>query len=422
VSLLSLIGGRWPGLVAAAMSGAVWLTIELMTNTGYSSLWIPYWNGLVRLMIFCLVSVLISEVAERKRVERALEHQRSILQSILDSLKEGVIVAGHGGELLLMNPAAESLLDVEDAKPATCHELLAASLGNRLGALRIGEDALSRALSGELVPEAELFLHDPATPDRWLRIHGRPWLDPDGRNHGSMVVLSDITASRNLERQIAEVSDREQRRLGEDLHDGLCQHLVSTTFVARMLADKLTGRDLPEARDAARIAELLDESITQAKDVARGLYLVPPEMGGLVSALEELAAQVRTRFPVNFTFTDHSVTPLTEITVMNDLFRIAQEAVSNAVKHAAARNIGVALETTATGSSLRIQDDGRGMSTFGSDERGLGLHMMRYRARIIGAELKIMSTPGAGTLVTCVLPRWPVSVNPPEAKAHAVSA
>jgi glucose-6-phosphate-specific signal transduction histidine kinase len=191
-------------------------------------------------------------------------------------------------------------------------------------------------LRGEAVSESELFLHGPGSQDRWLRIHGRPWLDPAGRNHGSMAVLSDITARRNLERQIAEVSDREQRRLGQDLHDGLCQHLVSTTFAARMLADKLAAHGLPEAQDATRIADLLDESITQAKDVARGLYLVQLEMGGLASALEELAAQVRTRFQVNCTFTDRSVTPLTEVAVMNDLFRIAQEAAGKPCRRAPA--------------------------------------------------------------------------------------
>jgi len=419
VSLAAWKGGRRYGLATAGISGLIWLVIELMTNTGYSSAWIPYWNGLVRLVIFSAIAILIAEVVERKRVEAALEHQRGILQSILDSLKEGVIVADHDGRLLLINPAAEALLDVEAAKPVTCAELVACSLKDRFTTARTGEDALSRSLRGELVPEAEFLLHQGAGKDRWLRIHGRPWLDPDGHHHGSMVVLSDITSPRNLERQIAEVSDREQRRLGQDLHDGLCQQLVSATFAARTLADKLSARGLPEAGDAQRIGELLDESITQAKDVARGLYLVPLEMGGLISALEELTDQVRDRFQKNCTFTDRSRTPLTEVAVMNDLFRIAQEAVINAIKHAAARSICITLETSATGICLRIQDDGRGMPAPDDSERGLGLHMMRYRARIIGAELRIDSTRGEGTTVTCTLPRWEEPAPAPAEKTHA---
>jgi signal transduction histidine kinase len=311
------------------------------------------------------------------------------------------------------------LLDVEAAKPATCAELIRSSLGNRFTTPRVGEDALSRSLRGELVPEAELLLRSAASKDRWLRVHGRPWLDPDGRNHGGMVVLSDITAPRNLERQIAEVSDREQRRLGQDLHDGLCQDLVSTTFAARTLADKLSARELPEARDAQRSGDLLDESITQAKDVARGLYLVPLEMGGLISALEELAEQTSSRFQKNCTFTDRSTIPLTQVDTMNDLFRIAQEAVSNAIKHAGSRNISLSLESNAREVCLRIQDDGRGMVSPGNTERGLGLHMMRYRARIIGAELQINSAPGEGTAVVCTFPCWQDSARAPATKAHA---
>ena len=187
-----------------------------------------------------------------------------------------------------------------------------------------------------------------------------------------------------------------------------------------MLADKLSARGLPETHDAARIADLLDESITQAKDVARGLYLVQLEMGGLASALEELATQVRTRFQLDCTFTDHSVTPLAEVSLMNDLFRIAQEAVSNAAKHAEGRSVAITLENSPTETRLRIEDDGSGMPTVKAREHGLGLHMMRYRARMIGADLRITSRPGMGTVVTCTLPRWLNALETPP-PAHALT-
>ena len=141
-----------------------------------------------------------------------------------------------------------------------------------------------------------------------------------------------------LGRQVAEASDREQRRLGEDLHDGLCQHLVSTAFAARGLVAKLAERSLPEAQDASEIAELLGESIAQARDVARGLYLVPLEAGGLRLG----ARRIRRRTCVHATRSPASSSRRPpsrslEETVVTNLFRIAQEAVNNAIKHAQAR-------------------------------------------------------------------------------------
>ena len=150
-----------------------------------------------------------------------------------------------------------------------------------------------------------------------------------------MFVLISGLASEVLERKRAEArlreaneeitaaSDREQRRLGEDLHDGLCQHLVSTAFAARKLSAKLTERALPEAGDATEIADLVAQAIAQAREVARGLYLVPLEEGGLASALEQLALQVRTRHRLPCEFAEKGrLPPLDESAAVN-LFRIA---------------------------------------------------------------------------------------------------
>jgi signal transduction histidine kinase len=204
-----------------------------------------------------------------------------------------------------------------------------------------------------------------------------------------------------LGRQIAEASDREQRRLGEDLHDGLCQHLVSTAFAARGLAAKLTERALPEAEDAAEIAELLGASISQARDVARGLCLVPLEAGGLASALEELATHVRSRHRIACQFVDKASVPALEEGVGTNLFRIAQEAVNNAIKHAQASHITVTLSAHPEQIALEIEDDGKGVQPGAEPARGMGLHIMNYRARMVGAALTVGHRPGGGTKVSC---------------------
>jgi signal transduction histidine kinase len=219
-----------------------------------------------------------------------------------------------------------------------------------------------------------------------------------------------------LGRQVAEASDREQRSLGQDLHDGLCQHLVSTAFAARGLAAKLTDRSLPEAEDASEIAELLGASISQARDVARGLCLVPLEAGGLASALDELATHVCSHHQINCQFIEKAPVQALEETVGANLFRIAQEAVNNAIKHSQARRITITLSADPVQMRLDIEDNGEGFQQCGDSARGLGLHIMNYRARMIGAALTIASPPGGGTQVTCLLRRS--NLKAPVADSH----
>jgi two-component system sensor kinase FixL len=398
ICLVTWKGGRGMGLATAIVCGAVWLFVELETDTAYARSFIPYWNSLVRLAIFILVALLISEVVERRRAETALkktrdelEHQRSILQSILDSMGEGVMVADGAGRLLLLNPAAEKMLgiDAREPRPATWQELQQRCLCSRLAAPPAGEHPLARAMRGEAVNSAEFFISHPDSPDGlWLLANGCPWLN----------------ARRNLERQIAAVSDREQQKLGQDLHDGLSQRLAGMSFAARVLADKLEERRLPEAEAAAKIAESLIESISQAKDIARGLYLVQLDSGGLAAALEELAAHAAASFGLDCRFIDRTAVPIGEGLAAVDLFRIAQEAVNNAARHARPKHVTIMLESDDEHISLSVEDDGCGLPENVDKPRGMGLHIMNYRARMIGASCEVKAAPAGGTVVACRLP------------------
>jgi signal transduction histidine kinase len=290
-------------------------------------------------------------------------------------------------------------------------------------------------MRGEAVDGEEVFLQPSASTEGvWLLVTGRPLRDRRGHNAGGVIVFTDITGRKALERQIAEASDREQRRLGEDLHDGLCQHLVSTAFAARNLASKLTSRSGPEAKDAGRLADLLGEAISQARNVARGLYVVSLEAGGLASALEEFALQVSSRYGLTCQFVEKSPVPVLEQSVVTSLFRIAQEAVNNASKHAQPTRITITLSADPQRVRLEIEDDGIGFRAgpgFSQpadslpDQRriggsaaitateaakreadheipyGMGLRLMNYRARMVGATLDIGPRCGGGTIVTC---------------------
>ncbi len=450
--------GRWAGLGMAVASGACWLGAELLGHARYTNPLVPYWNGLIRTLLFSLIAALEWEVLERKRVERGLreakaeleqrvrertaqlralnasleqqvaersaaaeerarrlaqseadlQKQTGILESILNSMGDGVVVADSQGRLVHINTAARRILRVPsaDTDVVAWLETQESFLPDSPTEPARHENPLLRAVRGQAVDGAEMLLHHANLPARvWLSVNGRPLVDPAGNVTGGVIVVSDISARKSLERQIAEISDREQRRLGEDLHDGLCQYLVSVAFAARKLAARLAEQGLHEAEEASQIAELLGESIAQARAVARGLYLVPLEAGGLRSALEEFVMQVRSRHRIGCDFVERVTVPIVDTMLVTALFRIAQEAVNNAVKHARARQITVTLAADAEQIRLTVEDDGTGLPPAPEKPRGMGMHLMNYRARMMGAALDIGPRAGGGTIVNCALRR-----------------
>ena len=208
-----------------------------------------------------------------------------------------------------------------------------------------------------------------------------------------------------LEQQILEISDREQARIGQDIHDGLCQQLIGLAFSANSLQQSLVTQGRSEAGVARKICHLLDEAITEARSVCRGLYPVRLETEGLVPALEELARTTSERFKVECVCEVESRQLQCNIVTATHLYRIAQEAVNNAVKHSSGRCISIHLHGGEGAIELRIQDDGHGLPAESERHAGMGLHIMDYRARRIGGVLDIGSN-GTGTLVVCrVRPR-----------------
>jgi signal transduction histidine kinase len=207
-----------------------------------------------------------------------------------------------------------------------------------------------------------------------------------------------------LERQILEISDREQARIGQDIHDGLCQQLIGMAFNANSLEQSLSSQARPEAATARKICFLLDEAITEARRVCRGLYPVRLETEGLVPALEELAHTVTERFSLRCECELQSRRLICDVTTATHLYRIAQEAVNNAVKHSGARHLCIRLSTNESGLELQIRDDGKGIQAGHGRPGGMGLHIMDYRARTIGGSLEIHGN-GVGTSVCCRVPQ-----------------
>jgi len=215
-------------------------------------------------------------------------------------------------------------------------------------------------------------------------------------------IARDITERKRLEREILEISSREQRRIGHDLHDGVCQQLAAIAYRMDILAEQLQEKGVAESSEAERVGGLVNEAINQTRGVARGLFPISLEENGLVSALEELAVNTSNLFKVQCQFSAEGPLPQAENGVALHLYYIAQEAVLNAAKHSRAGNISISLTRANDRFILAIRDDGSGFELSDHGFRGMGIRIMRYRARVIGATLDLKSQPGQGTQISCV--------------------
>ena len=207
-----------------------------------------------------------------------------------------------------------------------------------------------------------------------------------------------------LQKELLETSEREQRRIGLDLHDGLCQHLTGTALAGHLLGQKLAEKSLPESASANRLVELVEEAIELTRTLSRGLHPAAVQGGNLADNFQELAADTRERFKVVCQFECHQAEPLRDAGVATHLYRIAQEAVANAVRHGKAGHIKIGLDFAGGDHVLTVTDDGTGLPENAWSGKGLGLRLMAYRADLIGAAFRIERLPARGTRVTCVLP------------------
>ncbi len=207
-----------------------------------------------------------------------------------------------------------------------------------------------------------------------------------------------------LERELLAVSEREQRRIGHDIHDSLCQHLTATAIAGEVLREKLEAKEQPEAADARCLIALVEEGISLARSMARGLAPIELEEDGLMAAFHDMAHTTGERFRIDCRFECKDPVYVHDLAVAGHLFRIAQEAVTNAIKHGRARLVVIALSSTPAEIRLAVRDDGSGFPEPAPEARGMGMHIMRHRARMIGAQIQIRRAQ-PGTLVECVLRR-----------------
>lgn len=229
-----------------------------------------------------------------------------------------------------------------------------------------------------------------------------PIKDPAGKVVGIASIARDVTEQKTLQRAVLEIASQEQRRIGQDLHDGAGQELTGLAMLSQRLTAILEERSVPEVGMAAKITDGLEEVLRAVRILSRGLVPVQLDSEGLMAALADLAARTSEMHDVICTFQCDEPVCIPNNDVATNLYRMSQEAVTNAIKHGSAKNIVISLAVDGDRVTLKVADDGTGLKQ--SQEpttAGAGLRIMRYRAQLIGAELAVVSNGCQGTEVRC---------------------
>jgi PAS domain S-box-containing protein len=326
------------------------------------------------------------------------------LRAILQTAVEGIVTIDEQGIIESMNPAAEKIFgfkaeevigkNVSALMPSPYREEHDSHMANylRTGHARIigiGREVVGQRKDGSIFP-MDLAVSEVHLANRRLFTG----------------FIRDITERKRLEKEILEISDRERQRIGQDLHDGLCQHLAGIELMSQVLEQKLAAYSPTDAPRAGEVARHVRDAISQTRSLARGLSPVTLESEGLASALQELAANAEKMFGIACRVEVGEPAPVEKSPVATHLYRIAQEAVSNAIKHGKARQILIRLESAAGRTVLCIADNGTGFPPALPKAKGMGLRIMEYRAGIIGGRLSI-DNGATGATVICSVPASP---------------
>ena len=342
---------------------------------------------------------------QNEELQRAHAEVETLLMkytALYDFAPTGYFTLDREGTIRGLNLAGASLLGMERSK-----------LVNRRFCLFIAAEKrpaftafLRNAFESGTKEVCETSLQQEGKPPRWV------WIEACGAVSGQECHLAamDITGRKEaetdrarLEHQVQAASEREQQCIGESLQEDLCQRLVGIEAATAGLAKALKATARPESRLASDIAAEVHEALQQARRFADMLQPVSLLEQGLVAAIEHLAVHVQERSGIRCHFQGEDLPGIAAADATH-LYRIAQEALNNAVQHATASQIDIGLSRNSRSLTLTIADDGSGMAEPSEQGSGLGLQIMRYRSDLLGAALTIQSKPEKGTVVTCCYP------------------
>jgi PAS domain S-box-containing protein len=340
----------------------------------------------------------ITEVTEQRAQRDTLRTQARILET----MREGVVLVDAANMVIrLTNPTFDRLFGYRTGElighsveplislPGTQRKRFERGLRdhNRMGAAPIEFECI-RQDGTRFIASCVLSPLSMGGTDHWL------------------AVINDVTERKRLERGIIEIANREQQRIGSDLHDGLGQELTGIALMLRRVAAQLTKEKSSARLDVEDVIGLVNHAIENTRSLARGLSPVSAQSGGLSAALGALATRASDRYGVRVEFRDKLTVPLElNEAYATHLYRIAQEALTNVVRHSLASEVAICLEAVGDELQLRVDDNGRGFTHQPpGGAAGLGLKMMRYRAQMLGGDLVLETSANGGASVRCSCP------------------
>lgn len=343
-----------------------------------------------RMVGFC------QDVTDRKKAEEALYQLASLVQA-----SEDAIVGKHlDGTIFSWNPGAEKIFGY------SAKEMVGDSIAKLIPPECSGELQwiLKRLKRGKGLAHHETIRLRKDGTRIAIQLAISPIRNARGKTIGASVLSRDISRLKRLEALVLDISEREQRRIGQDIHDGLNQELSAVVYMCHLLAKNLKAKGASEANDAARIVELMNHVANQARAISRGLLPIKKkEPGGLAAALRKLAEITQMTYEISVGFEgDHRVR-IPNTAVATHLYRIAQEATSNAIRHGKADRIGIRLKRLKDHVRMVVEDNGSGLPKRIPKKKGMGLESMNIRARAIGATLTLQRRNSRGTRVECLI-------------------
>lgn len=354
------------------------------------------------------------EIDQLREMREAVIASGERLRGVMETAVNAIVIISERGIMETINPATSRIFgytekeligrNVSMLMPSPYREHHDGYLGHYLKTgekkiIGIGREALAQRKDGSVFP---------------IELSVGEVLQPDGRRVFTGIIR-DLSDRKELEKKILRISEEEQHRIGQDIHDDLCQQLAAIGCLAKVAHQSLAKSEHPEAENLAEIVRLITGANTRAREMSRGLMPVVLDAVGLMDALDELASSTERVFRVSCPFRCDPPVKVTDNNAAIQLYRIAQEAVANALKHSKADRIEVSLALTDGQIILTIRDNGIGIPDHSPGKgTGMGLLTMNHRARMLGGTLTVEEDGFGGTVVRCSVPvPPPAKTRPP---------